>query len=153
MRRVIADAGRGLPLGVIGLPEAYPSQIYILRKQFFRKEPFQKFVFLLQSRYNFSIEVKVMKGKKSIQQFVYDTIAATESFDPNNPNSLKEIIKAVIHYYELKTDSVLEGKTETLYLASIAEENILTRAAQLAVGDKEDITIEEVYNSQVVRKH
>ncbi|MFE8699645.1 DUF6407 family protein [Cytobacillus sp. FJAT-54145] len=89
--------------------------------------------------------------KISFSEFVKDFNSRVEI----NLDHLKKLVRSAIDYYELKSIEKLEetanGKVETLYIASMAEENILSRIVGIATG--EDISIEEVYDGYIVRKH
>lgn len=80
-----------------------------------------------------------MNPKKSFIDFVQDH---------KEKQSIKELISSAITYYELS--SVYNREEETLYIASMVEENMLAKIIFLATeGDEE--SIESVYDSRVVR--
>ncbi|MCL7748622.1 DUF6407 family protein [Halalkalibacter alkaliphilus] len=98
-----------------------------------------------------------MSSKKSFEQFVQDMIQKIGDFDSGNHNQIKEIIRKAIDYYDLKTvervEEVGNKRIETLYLASMAEENMLLKLARIASGNENGIGLEVIYDSSVVRKH
>lgn len=97
-----------------------------------------------------------MQSKKAFADFVQDTVVQIKDFQQKNPACLKQIIREAIAYYQLKTVVKLEetktGEQEVIYLASAAEETILTKIIEIASNDDE-ISLEALYNSQVIRRH
>ncbi|WP_332629624.1 DUF6407 family protein [Halalkalibacter flavus] len=98
-----------------------------------------------------------MSSKKSFEQFVQDMIHTIGDFDSGNHNQIKEIIRKAIDYYDLRTvervEEVGNKRIETLYLESMAEENMLLKLARFASGNEGEIGLEVIYDSCVVRRH
>ncbi|WP_096199793.1 DUF6407 family protein [Bacillus sp. FJAT-45350] len=97
-----------------------------------------------------------MKARKSFTEFVEDTIDNMKDFDSNDLNCIRESIRNAIHYYDLKSnvEETEAGRVEVLYITSMAEENMLLKIVELAVsGNVEQINLESVYESRVVRSH
>ncbi|MDT8859678.1 DUF6407 family protein [Alkalihalobacillus sp. MEB130] len=97
-----------------------------------------------------------MGARKSFEDFVQDQIKKIEQFDCSK-SEIKTIIKSAIQYYDLKSEEIIDetesGAAGVLYLASMAEENILTKIVYLSSGNKTGNSLEQVYNSRIVRKH
>ncbi|WP_088103288.1 DUF6407 family protein [Halalkalibacter urbisdiaboli] len=89
-----------------------------------------------------------MQPKKTIVDFVNNITA-------DNPLSITEVIKVAIDYYRLNSTEKVErtetGEVKILYIASMAEENMLTKIVTLIAG--EDADIESAYNGCIVRAY
>ncbi|MCD8511686.1 MAG: DUF6407 family protein [Bacillus sp. (in: Bacteria)] len=98
-----------------------------------------------------------MKSKLSIPELAQQLIEdkKNKGFSLKDNRNVQELVSGAIDYYDLNSKEVIEHTGEkqikTLYVASIAEENMLTRFVQALSGN--DDTIEAIYNGQIVRKH
>lgn len=93
-----------------------------------------------------------MSSKKAFTQFVQEAVQKKVNFDSSNMEDIKTIIRLAFKYYELKTYE--EDETGTIIIASMIEENILSKIANLASGNHNDgIDIEYVYEGNVVRNY
>lgn len=93
-----------------------------------------------------------MKQKKPFTHFVNDVTKGRMNFQTRE--NMQDFIQLAIEHYELKSFikfNILESK-KVLYIASIAEENTLTKLVQLAMDD-ENVTIESVFEGYVIRRH
>jgi hypothetical protein len=97
-----------------------------------------------------------MKSKKAFSDFVQEARQMSGSNHRDKEN-IKNIIRRAIDYYGMKTVEKVEetesGRSEVLYLASVAEENMLNRITDVAFGNDGDGGIEAVYEGYIVRKH
>lgn len=93
-----------------------------------------------------------MKSKKQLMDFVRDTIQQIKDFNSNDLNHVKEVIRLAIVYYDLKTFEKFEER-EILYIASIIEENMLSKIASLTIANGKESSIEYIYHGYVVRNY
>ncbi|KHF40614.1 DUF6407 family protein [Halalkalibacter okhensis] len=97
-----------------------------------------------------------MNKRKSFKEFAEEVIQARGHFDASNHYHLRDIVHKAIDYYQLKSFVQVEiignRRIETLHLASIVEENMLLRLAEIT-GNMDECSLEVIYDSCVVRKH
>ena len=93
-----------------------------------------------------------MEQKKSFIQFVED--AKSGDLYSHSLNQIQDLVQSAIDYYDLKSFIQLNIAEEkkVLHIVSMAEENILTKIVQIAIGN-EDITVEFVFEGYVIRRH
>ncbi|GAE35496.1 DUF6407 family protein [Halalkalibacter akibai] len=97
-----------------------------------------------------------MQSRKSFTEFVKETKQSLKEFDPNNDQHIKDIVRKAIQYYDLQSTEKVEDpekSVETLYVASMIEENILSKITELASENSELDSIEALYNGFIIRKH
>ncbi|RXJ00351.1 hypothetical protein DS745_12530 [Anaerobacillus alkaliphilus] len=87
----------------------------------------------------------------NLSEFVQVATKNIVQFNPHNMDHLKELTRLAIDQFQLKSIVKKEEGSEYLYLASMAEENILAKILELASG--KEISLEAIYNSQIIRKH
>lgn len=97
-----------------------------------------------------------MSKWKSFEEFAEEEIQAIDHFDASNHYHLRDIVRKAIDYYQLKSFVQVEiignRRIETLHLASIVEENMLLKLAEIA-GNMDESSLEIIYDSCIVRKH
>lgn len=98
-----------------------------------------------------------MKSNTLFVNFVQESIHHIKGFDSTNSEDIKEVIRLAINHYGFKTEEKVEttevGKIEVIHLASIVEENMLSKIAELACGHEEETSIEVIYKGYVVRNY
>ncbi|MCT8136879.1 hypothetical protein H1D32_03380 [Anaerobacillus sp. CMMVII] len=89
----------------------------------------------------------------TLHKFVQDTIESMKDFDPNNRDCLKKVIRIAIDDFKFSSQEKVEelNGQEVLYIASVVEENLLSKIATLA--NEEEVSVEAVYEGHVVRKY
>lgn len=87
----------------------------------------------------------------NLSEFVEQATQNIAEFNPHNREHLKELTRLAIKQFQLKSNEKTEQGSEYLYLTSMSEENILFKILELATG--EEISVEDVYNSQIIRRH
>ncbi|MBU9712813.1 DUF6407 family protein [Evansella tamaricis] len=99
-----------------------------------------------------------MSSIQSFIKFVERSKTEIGAVDSENMDSVRMLIRMAIETYNMKTKVVEEKgnecqRVETLYLASISEENMLMRIAELALGSSDNARMEIVFSSNVVRSY
>ncbi|ADU28816.1 DUF6407 family protein [Evansella cellulosilytica] len=98
-----------------------------------------------------------MSGKLSINEFVINVTKDRETFNSSDMEQIKEILRLAMSYYELRSKEVNElhegNHSSVLYLDSIMEENILLKVVEIASHSDDQLSLEQIYESKVVRRH
>ncbi|WP_078553645.1 DUF6407 family protein [Bacillus alkalicellulosilyticus] len=93
----------------------------------------------------------------NIQQFVKDSIETITSYQSDNKENVKHIVKSALKTFPLKsheqTEVVANQEVVIIYLHSIMEENILTKIVQEASENMENLDIEALYEGRVIRNY
>lgn len=93
----------------------------------------------------------------SITDFVTKTIEEMNSFDRENMECMKKVIRKAIHFYHLKSYEEVEethlGSVRFLYVHSMMEENMLSKIVAVTRNGTTDLDIEGVYEGHVVREY
>ncbi|UYO32282.1 DUF6407 family protein [Bacillus halotolerans] len=93
----------------------------------------------------------------SITDFVTKTIEEMSSFDRENMECMKKVIRKAIHFYHLKSYEEVEethlGSVRFLYVHSMMEENMLSKIVAVTRNGTTDLDIEGVYEGHVVREY
>ncbi|MCY9376879.1 DUF6407 family protein [Bacillus sp. T17B1] len=93
----------------------------------------------------------------NLTDFVAKTIEEMSSFDRENTDCMKEIIRKAIDYYHLKSyEEVGEidlGSVQFLHVHSMVEENMLSKMVEVIRNGETDLDIEGVYEGHVVREY
>ncbi len=87
----------------------------------------------------------------SLSEFAKEATTNIAQFHPRNTEHLKELIRLAIEQFQMKSVEKVEQGSTYLYLTSMAEENILSKILELATG--EEMNLEDIYNSQIIRRH
>ncbi|GAE27834.1 hypothetical protein JCM9140_3995 [Halalkalibacter wakoensis JCM 9140] len=97
-----------------------------------------------------------MKARKSLKVFSDELSKKLRLKGEMDDFVLRKVIREAITYYQLKTFAKVENDgsedREVLYIASIAEENMLLKLVELLSEDEEK-SMEMIYDSRVVRRH
>lgn len=97
-----------------------------------------------------------MNAKLSISQLAEQLLEDKGDMDFHEKSNIQEQVKKAINYYKLNSEDIIEQggdrPVRTLYIASIAEENMLTKFVQILTNN-ENITIESVYDGSIIRRH
>ncbi|WP_139365128.1 DUF6407 family protein [Litchfieldia alkalitelluris] len=92
---------------------------------------------------------------KNLFDFLKETIGEIEDFNENNLESLREIVRKTIKFYQMKsfeeTEETDKGKISFLHIHSMAEENLLTKIVEIALNSEKDI--EFAYQGNIIRKY
>lgn len=90
---------------------------------------------------------------KSLNNFVNEAIR--NGFKEDDVEALKDLIRKAVQYYNLKSREEAEltetGIVRVLHLASIIEENLLSKIIELSQKDNCHVSVEEVYEGKVIR--
>ncbi|MCC8353554.1 MULTISPECIES: DUF6407 family protein [Bacillus] len=93
----------------------------------------------------------------SITDFVTKTIEEMSSFDRENMECMKKVIRKAIHFYHLKSYEEVEethlGSVRFLHVHSMMEENMLSKIVAVTRNGTTDLDIEGVYEGFVVREY
>ncbi|KUP37936.1 DUF6407 family protein [Bacillus halotolerans] len=93
----------------------------------------------------------------SITDFVTKTIEEMSSFDRENMECMKKVIRKAIHFYHLKSYEEVEetqlGSVRFLHVHSMMEENMLSKIVVVTRNGTTDLDIEGVYEGFVVREY
>ncbi|BDG78458.1 hypothetical protein BSF_01870 [Bacillus subtilis] len=93
----------------------------------------------------------------SITDFVTKTIEEMSSFDRENMECMKKVIRKAIHFYYLKSYEEVEetqlGSVRFLHVHSMMEENMLSKIVAVTRNGTTDLDIEGVYEGFVVREY
>ncbi|UTL72938.1 DUF6407 family protein [Bacillus halotolerans] len=93
----------------------------------------------------------------SITDFVTKTIEEMGSFDRENMECMKKVIRKAIHFYHLKSYEEVEetqlGSVRFLHVHSMMEENMLSKIVAVTRNGTTDLDIEGVYEGFVVREY
>ncbi|MCY8981570.1 DUF6407 family protein [Bacillus halotolerans] len=93
----------------------------------------------------------------SITDFVTKTIEKMSSFDRENMECMKKVIRKAIHFYHLKSYEEVEethlGSVRFLHVHSMMEENMLSKIVAVTRNGTTDLDIEGVYEGHVVREY
>ncbi|MFS0665272.1 DUF6407 family protein [Bacillus mojavensis] len=93
----------------------------------------------------------------NITDFVTKSIEEISSFDRENMECLKNVIRKAIHFYHLKSYEEVEethlGSIRILHVPSMMEENMLSKMIVVLRNGNTDLDIEGVYEGHVVREY
>ncbi|MED4647697.1 DUF6407 family protein [Bacillus inaquosorum] len=93
----------------------------------------------------------------NLTDFVMKTIEEMSSFDRENMECMKKVIRKAIDFYHLKSYEEVEethlGSVRFLHVHSMMEENILSKMIVVSRNGKTDLDIEGVYEGHVVREY
>ncbi|TYS09400.1 hypothetical protein FZC70_09775 [Bacillus subtilis] len=93
----------------------------------------------------------------NITDFVTKTIEEMSSFDRDNRECMKKVIRNAIDFYHLKSYEEVEethlGSVRFLHVHSMMEENMLSKMIVVLRNGKTDVDIEGVYEGHVVREY
>lgn len=91
----------------------------------------------------------------TLQTFVQATIQQMDAFQKENKDHLKKLLTLGINQFQFKSsvkkETIPSGNYEVLYLASMAEENLLVKILELAT--EKEVDIEEIFEGNIVRRH
>ncbi|MCT2536327.1 DUF6407 family protein [Aquibacillus koreensis] len=93
----------------------------------------------------------------NFQDFVTKEITKISDFDHNKLDSIRELVRKAIEYYELDSFEEVE-KTEStnrryLHIYSMMEENVLSKIVKLALDHNGEHDIESVYEGYIIRDY
>ncbi|QOY36592.1 DUF6407 family protein [Anaerobacillus isosaccharinicus] len=92
---------------------------------------------------------------KSLNDFVDETIKY--DFKEDDVEAMKDIVRKAVQYFNLKSREEAElietGFIRVLHLASIIEENLLSKIIELSLKSDSHLSVEEVYEGKVIRKY
>ncbi|MGQ9010526.1 DUF6407 family protein [Bacillus stercoris] len=93
----------------------------------------------------------------NLTDFVTKTIEDMNSFDRENTECMKKVIRKAIDFYHLKSYEEVEethlGSIRFLHIHSIMEENMLSKMIVVIRNGNTDLDIEGVYEGHVVREY
>jgi hypothetical protein len=89
----------------------------------------------------------------SLNDFVNQ--AVTKDFKEGDIEAFKDLVRKAVEYFNLKSREEAEvteaGIVRVLHLASIIEENLLSRIIELSLKSDRPLSVEGVYEGQVIR--
>ncbi|MFN7249480.1 MAG: DUF6407 family protein [Anaerobacillus sp.] len=92
---------------------------------------------------------------KSLNDFVNEAITNTNEFKEDDIEALKDLVRKAVQYFNLKSREEAEltevGIVRVLHLASIIEENLLSKVVELSLKGGQHLSVEGVYEGQVIR--
>lgn len=90
---------------------------------------------------------------KSLNDFVNEAI--NNDFKEDDIEAMKDLVRKAVQYFNLKSREEAEltetGFIRVLHLASIIEENLLSKIIELSLKDDSHLSVEEVYEGKVIR--
>lgn len=93
----------------------------------------------------------------NLTDFVTKTIEEMNSFDRENMECIKKLIRKAIDFYHLESYEEVEethsGNVRFLHVHSMMEENMLSKMIVVTRNGKTDLDIEGVYEGYVVREY
>ncbi|MEC1291535.1 DUF6407 family protein [Bacillus mojavensis] len=93
----------------------------------------------------------------NLTDFVTKTIEEMSSFDRDNMECIKKVIRKAIDSHHLKSYEEVEethlGSVRFLHIHSMMEENMLSKMIVVLRNGKTDLDIEGVYEGHVVREY
>ncbi|MCY7781770.1 MULTISPECIES: DUF6407 family protein [unclassified Bacillus (in: firmicutes)] len=93
----------------------------------------------------------------NLTDFVTKTIEEMSSFDRDNMECIKKVIRKAIDSYHLKSYEEVEethlGSVRFLHIHSMMEENMLSKMIVVSRNGNTDLDIEGVYAGHVVREY
>ncbi len=92
---------------------------------------------------------------KNLNDFVNETVRKLDNYDEENLETLKELVRKAIDFYNLKSREEIEttdlGTLKVLHLHSIIEENLLSKVIELAIKGDFYLSVEAVYEGHIIR--
>ncbi|OIS68325.1 hypothetical protein A4A36_12120 [Bacillus subtilis] len=93
----------------------------------------------------------------NLTDFVTKTIEDMNSFDRENMECMKKVIRKAINFYHLQSYEEVEethlGSIRFLHIHSMMEENMLSKMIVVTRNGNTDLDIEGVYEGHVVREY
>ena len=90
---------------------------------------------------------------KSLEEFVNGKLTEKEEVESHHIKFIQDVIRSAIDFYNLHSYEEVEGADCFLYIYSMAEENLLGKIIELCHDGKEELSLEEVYKGQIIRKY
>ncbi|MBP1944386.1 hypothetical protein J2Z26_004173 [Bacillus luteolus] len=86
-----------------------------------------------------------------------ETIENTKYFDSSNRECVQGLIRKAINFYKLNSYEEIEetnaGNIHTIHIASMIEENLLSKVVEHSMNSERDIDIEDIYKGKVYRHY
>lgn len=91
---------------------------------------------------------------KSLNDFVNEAVI-NDFKEEDDIEALKDLVRKAVQYFNLKSREEVElteaGIVRVLHLVSIIEENLLSKVVELSLKDGHHLSVEGVYEGQVIR--
>ena len=93
----------------------------------------------------------------NLHAFVIDTIRTMETFDGENGEDVKKVIRHALEFYKLHSFEEIEnmelGAIQFLHVHSMVEENLLSKIVEIALNGEADLDIEGLYKGHIIRNY